>query len=146
MLYLFLTTGCDTQIRASLDSDTLLTADREFSKLSVDSGAAYAFKQYLSRDALMLPAGANPIFGLDSIYASMSGNDTSYSLAWVPQKAEIALSGELGWTWGTYTLIRTNAENSQSKSYGKYLNVWKKDAMGNWKVIVDMGNKSPGTD
>jgi ketosteroid isomerase-like protein len=29
-------------------------------------------------------------------------------------------------------------------SYGKYITVWHRDAGGDWKVIADGGNTSPG--
>lgn len=35
------------------------------------------------------------------------------------------------------------ADTVKSVSHGKYLNIWEKDADGNWKVAVDMGNSSP---
>lgn len=31
----------------------------------------------------------------------------------------------------------------ESMSWGKYVNVWKKNADGEWKVVADIGNDSP---
>ncbi len=28
-------------------------------------------------------------------------------------------------------------------NYGKYVTIWKKQADGTWKFVVDVGNKSP---
>jgi ketosteroid isomerase-like protein len=136
--------ACKDNHSPVLSSDKLLQTDHEFAKLSSDSGAAYAFKSYLADDALMLPAGRYPVMGLDSIYASMSKNDGTYTLLWEPQKAEVAKSGELGWTWGKYTMTFLDEKGIEVHSYGKYLNIWKLNSDGSWKVLVDMGNKSPG--
>jgi ketosteroid isomerase-like protein len=136
--------ACKENPSPVLNSDKLLQTDIEFAKLSSDSGAAYAFKSYLAGDALMLPAGSYPVMGLDSIFASMSKSDGTYKLLWDPQKAEVAKSGELGWTWGKYTMSYLDEKGMEVNSYGKYLNIWKLNSEGNWKVLVDMGNKSPG--
>ena len=66
-----------------------------------------------------------------------------YVLAWTPQEGEVAGSGDFGYTWGTYTSSVPDSTGAVKKSYGKYLNVWKKDARSNWKVLVDTGNQSP---
>ena len=136
--------GCKDDHLRVLNSDKLLQTDKNFAQLSADSGAAYAFKSYLADDALMLPAGRYPVMGLDSIYASMSKSDGTSTLLWEPQKAEVAQSGELGWTWGKYTTSYFDEEGVELHSYGKYLNIWRLNSEGNWKVLVDMGNKSPG--
>ena len=135
--------ACEQGGSGTTDDTKLLQTDRMFSKLSVDSGAAYAFHKYLAADAIMLPAGRNPVFGLDSIYASMINNEMIYTLEWDPQRAEIANSGELGWTWGKYKMSYKDKDGILVNSYGKYLNIWRLDVSGNWKVMVDMGNKSP---
>ena len=55
--------------------------------------------------------------------------------------AEVAASGDLGYSWGTST--GTSRETGQQAFRGKYMTVWKKDADGNWKFIADLGNSSP---
>ena len=76
----------------------------------------------------------------------MKENQGDYTLDWSPQYAEVAKSGELGYTWGTYSLTYMDQNGEEQKSYGKYLNIWKKQADGNWKVAIDIGNESPNQD
>ncbi len=125
------------------EKSLLLQTDRDFSKKSVESGAAEAFKIFLTEDALELPAGSHPVFGRNSIYQGMKPGQESYVLEWEPQDGEVAQSGDLGYTWGFYTVTSKTDNGETVKSHGKYLNVWKKQADGSWKVAVDMGNKSP---
>jgi ketosteroid isomerase-like protein len=65
------------------------------------------------------------------------------SLTWTPVKAEMAASGDLGYTYGTYVFTAKNKEGKLVPSYGKYTSIWKKQKDGQWKVVVDMGNSSP---
>lgn len=121
----------------------LLETDRAFSARSVEIGAAKAFREYLAEDALMLSDGENPTTGRETIFEGMSKGNPDNVLIWEPQKAQVAKSGDLGWTWGTYEYPVMEADTVKSVSHGKYLNIWEKDADGNWKVAVDMGNSSP---
>jgi ketosteroid isomerase-like protein len=135
--------ACKVTIDTEKESELLMQADKDFAILSVESGAAEAFNQYLTNDALQLPAGKNPVHGRNSIYDNMKANQDKYTLNWSPQYAEVSKSGELGYTWGTYTLTFLDEAGEDQKSDGKYLNIWKKQEDGSWKVAVDMGNESP---
>jgi len=115
-------------------------------KFSVNNGAAEAFNEYLTDDALQLPAGNNPVQGVENIYNRMKDNQGNYVLDWSPQYAEVAKSDDMGYTWGTYSLVYKDENGEEQKSYGKYLNVWKKQTDGKWKVAVDIGNDSPNPD
>ncbi len=65
------------------------------------------------------------------------------SLTWTPLKAEMAASGDLGYTYGNYIYTAKNKDGKIVTSYGKYTSIWKKQKDGQWKVVVDMGNSSP---
>ena len=114
--------------------DKLLQTDREFSSYSMQHGASEAFAKYLTNDALQLPNHNQPIFGVNKIAETMKGD---YTLTWEPQNGKVSSSGDLGYTWGNYTLKLTNGEVEK----GKYLNIWAKEN-NEWRVIVDMGNMS----
>jgi ketosteroid isomerase-like protein len=129
-----------TQSRSKSEDMLLLQTDIEFAKASVGKGAAEAFAIYLADDAMQLPAGGNPISGKKAI---LEGIGSGYILNWEPKKAEVAQSGDLGWTWGTYELRTKDTDGKPVVHYGKYVNVWRKQQDGTWKVIVDMGNASP---
>jgi len=122
-----------------------MATDREFAAASVSMGAAAAFREYLLEDALQLPAGSQPLRGRENIYAEMLKAGDGYSLNWEPQEGQVAASGEFGFTWGTYTVEVANAGGSGGeprRRTGKYLNVWKKDDRGRWRVLVDTGNSN----
>lgn len=134
--------GCVTITDSDAEKVKLLQSDREFAQKSIESGAAEAFKIYLLKDALQLPAGRNPRLGREAIYQAMKAAGDNYTLAWEPQDGEVAASGDFGYTWGNYTLSREDSSGAKQADYGKYLNVWKKQD-GHWRVLVDMGNQSP---
>jgi ketosteroid isomerase-like protein len=63
-----------------------------------------------------------------------------YKLAWHPNKAGVARSGELGYTSGKYKVSFKDATGKTISDNGKYLMVWKRQADGAWKVLFDMNN------
>jgi ketosteroid isomerase-like protein len=135
--------GCESKVDILDEKAALFETDRQFAKMSVEKGAAEAFQAYLAEDAMQLPSGENPVYGRDSIYQNMLSMPVGAVLDWIPQDGEVAQSGEMGWTWGNYTLAYKDAQGGEVKSYGKYLNIWEKQENGQWRVLIDMGNKSP---
>ncbi|MFA5136508.1 MAG: hypothetical protein WC489_03880 [Patescibacteria group bacterium] len=114
----------------------LIQTDKSFSDYSVAYGSAKAFKRFLTNQAIMLPQNSNPVYGIKAIFESMSLSDPKDVLSWVPKGGRVAESGELGYTWGLYTLKTASGNITQ----GKYLNIWSKQTNGSWKVDMDMGN------
>jgi len=65
------------------------------------------------------------------------------TLTWTPVHADMAASGDLGYTYGNFVFTAKNKDGKLVTSYGKYTSIWKKQKDGQWKVVVDMGNSSP---
>jgi ketosteroid isomerase-like protein len=119
----------------------LLQLDAAFSRLSVEKGAGPAFAAHLADDAVFLPIGENLISGKQAIVKYFSDGEST--LEWKPLKAEIAKSGELGYTYGTSERRTRDKDGKTQVRYYKYVSVWKKQKNGDWKLVLDMGNQSP---
>ena len=50
-----------------------------------------------------------------------------------PQKAEVASSGDITYTYGAYTL-----QPGGKKGY--YVHFWKREKNGDWKMVLDVTN------
>lgn len=61
---------------------------------------------------------------------------------WKASQAGIADSGDLGYTYGTVSL--PGAGPAGAAATGDYLKIWKKDAAGDWKIVVDVVAPRPG--
>ena len=125
--------------------EELLNIDKAFSELSEEKGMKFAFLEYAADDAVILRANSFPIKGKNAIaedYKTFS--DTGFILTWEPQYAEIAVSGELGYTYGIYTSTINDKEGNPTKNKGTYISIWKKDEKGRWKFVLDTGNEGLG--
>jgi len=125
------------------DKSALLKIDEQFSADAQRLGVAEAFARYAAPDARMLPAGKDVVSGLDAVKSQMAGFPKGATLAWKPFHADIAASGDLGYTLGTYELRAKDEAGKATVAYGKYCSVWKKQPDGSWKWVVDVGTSSP---
>ncbi len=140
---LFLLIACQATTPIDLQAETrsLMSADEAFAALSAETNPKTAFAAYMAPDGMMLPRSSEgAIEGYESVIAVFGEDgDPGYTLLWQPQFAEVANSGDMGWTWGQYQVVI----DGQVVDTGKYVNVWKKQPDGSWKVRMDIGNQRP---
>jgi ketosteroid isomerase-like protein len=123
-------------------ADTLRQLEADFMKATAEKGSQ-GYMSYYAEDAVELPNGADMIQGKESIAKGMSFLDQKDNhLTWTPVHADMAASGDLGYTFGTYEFRSKDKDGKPTVEYGKYASVWKKQKDGNWKVVMDMGNES----
>jgi len=119
----------------SISTQEIMNADIAFSDMSRQVGMKKAFLQYIDNEGALLRPDHLPIVGADAIDYISVLSDTAYKLSWKPMHAEIAKSGELGYTYGVYQL-----ELKDTTLKGTYVNIWKKGNDGEWKFVVNSNN------
>src|SRR5262245_3371079 len=97
---------------------------------------------YYSDDAIVLPPNATSATSKESIRNAWKDMLASPGLVitWEPKKVKLGKSGEMAWVSGTYELTMNDAAGKPINDRGKYLEVWEKQADGNWKCGADMWN------
>lgn len=128
------------QEKTPTGSDLLIKLEADFAKAVSEHGRA-AFVTYFAEDGVELDDGGG-ITTRDAIGKQPPWPEGT-SLTWTPVQADMAASGDLGYTYGNYIFKSKNKEGKVVTSYGKYMSVWKKQKDSSWKVAVDMGNSSP---
>jgi ketosteroid isomerase-like protein len=122
-------------------SDALLAADAAWMKVysAKDLEKSVAF---FENEGSMLPSNAPIATGKDALTKSLASAFATpdYTLSWHANKVGVARSGELGYTSGTYDFNMKDASGKTISDRGKYLTVWKKEADGAWKVLLDTYN------
>ena len=131
----------DAKLHGNLDAArAVVKADLDFGALAKKQGAAKAFRDAMDEvDGTIYGGGSQPAIGRDAIYAKMGGDAPDDStLEWAPLEAFAATSGDMGVTRGRWTAASI-ADKSKSAS-GSYVTVWRKNANGEWKGLIDIGN------
>lgn len=113
----------------------LVHTEAEFFQHALEHGFGPGLHAYMAEDAFI----ANSlILGREAQGAKVkaeSGKVRPNVIRWKPLHAEVAASGDLGYTWGV-------AESGPGKAgpfkpYGIYVTIWKRQPDGKWKFVYD---------
>lgn len=63
-----------------------------------------------------------------------------FTVSWQPMQVQVARSGDLGYSCGSYTLSFKGPDGKTIADRGKYATIWRKQADGRWKVVLDAFN------
>lgn len=138
-------TGMTRTDRSGAARESLLEADRAFDAATAERGVD-GWVSFFADDAVMLPQGSGLVRGAPAIRTSMAGffARKGASLRWTPDRAEVSKSGDLGYTYGTYVATAPGPDGKPLSSHGKYVTIWRRNAGGEWKAVLDMGNQGTG--
>jgi ketosteroid isomerase-like protein len=132
--------GCAKKMDTTASKTALQTADADWSK-SVATGAD-AFTGFVASDGVVMPPNEAAVSGTAAIkeWATKTMTMPGFGVTWAANVVEVAASGDVGYTSGTYDLHANGPNGAPFSDHGKYLTVWKKDASGAWKVAYDIFN------
>ena len=116
----------------------IMDADRAFSAMSESKGLRNAFMEFIDSNGVLLRPNSFPLVGADAVDFISQANDTAYIMTWHPKGGSIAASGELGYSYGIYSVT---PKNKDTVMQGTYVNIWKKQPDGKWKLVLDSGNE-----
>ena len=142
LVALFVSSGCaptagTPAIDLGSERDALMAVDQAWSE-SVDD--IDGFLSFIAEGAHFMPFGA-PLAQGPAIRTTWEGLTSmpGFGLAWQATSAEVAASGDIGYTIGTFELT-VDQDGTAMLTEGKYVTVWHKQADGSWKVQVDCFN------
>jgi ketosteroid isomerase-like protein len=97
---------------------------------------------YYSEDAIVMPPNASSATTKEAIRSAWKEMLTSpgAAISWKATKVEVAKSGDIGFISGTYKLTMNDPSGKPVTDHGKYVEVWKKQPGGMWKVAADIWN------
>ena len=84
----------------------------------------------LSRNCV---ATTDPAGRLALRLSEIAGSRTEEELARAAQTGRVSARGDMGWTWGTSTYTAPDG----TRTPGRYVSIWTRDAEGNWRYSFD---------
>lgn len=111
--------------------EEIVVAERAFAADGYARGVKASFLDHSSDDAIIFAPG--PVNAHETLKASPDENlaEPRKHLVWWPLYAGISKSGDLGFTTGPYAIDEDRR--------GHYFTIWKKEASGAWKWVLDAG-------
>ena len=125
----------------------LSTADEQAIRKTVDEAIKIAnstadwnayTKLYYAQDAIVNPPNAPAIKGHDAIVAMLKTFPATSDLK--VEILEVNGAGNIAYVYGTYSMVVTPPGGEPVSDKGKYVEVWKRQADGSWKVAIDTFN------
>lgn len=113
-------------------------AERNFAKASVMIGRNAAFTEYFAEESVLFTGK----WITNGKQFSKEGKPSPVVLKWEPEFMDVADSRDFGISTGPWE-VQEYRPNTAPLFTGYYLTVWKKQATGEWKVILDGGSSTP---
>ena len=124
----------DADVKAIQDNETQWNQDWA-------SKDAAKIASHFADDAVLMVPGGPPTVGKDTIQKEVAPMvaDPAISLRFLSSKVDVAASGDLGYTQGSYTLALTNTKTKKvANDHGSYVTTYRKQADGSWKAVADI--------
>jgi ketosteroid isomerase-like protein len=118
----------------------MVDAEGAFAQACTQKGIRDSFLEYFAPDSIAFnPA---PISATQRLRERPARAFSEFELRWEPRTGDVAASGELGWLTGPSTFTDHTVPNSRPQP-GNYLSVWRRQADGQWRVVIDQGSQPP---
>ena len=114
-----------------------MEADRELSLAAAATTTGKALLKYLAPDARLHRDGLFPFVDAKAVKSFFNAGQT-LRCAWTPVKSDVASSGDLGYTYGSFEAQGDDPNVKPVKGY--YARVWRRDGRGKWAIVADVSN------
>lgn len=129
----------DTKSGSALQS--MIDAERAFARTSEEQGTRPAFLAFIAEDGILFrPTATNGKRWMQQ--NPLPPSEKRPLLAWRPAFANIAAAGDMGYTFGPWE-FKEDIKDEKPVAYGHFATVWKRQADGSWKFVIDHGVSHP---
>lgn len=117
--------------------ETIREMERAFSERAATAGVKQAFLDFAADSAVIVRA--NKVYkgkeAIRSYFDSLTYRE--FSLQWEADFIDVSTSGDMAYTYGTYSFSATDSLGDTSTGSGIFHTVWKKQTDGSWKFVYD---------
>ncbi len=126
------------------EGEALMQISRDLSDL-VATGDLDAVMDGWADDAVMMPPGLPAVEGKDAIrgYVEAAAQIPGFQISWEPVSVHVASDGDMAYMIERNVTVVNDSQGKPVTTYGKGVTVWRKDAAGSWKNVVDVWNEVP---
>jgi ketosteroid isomerase-like protein len=131
----------------ALDDRTLLrNTDEVWAALARQGADVDRIVSFWS-DVKVYPPGAPILDGKLAIRDFVAGSlkTPGFSVSWEPTEVVVAQGENIGYTTGRNRFTFPDSSGKIVTSRGRYVTVWRKDADGAWRCVIDIWNNEPNS-
>lgn len=122
----------------------LADAERAFAKLSLAKGVAHSFHENFAEDGIGFSPQPVKVKAEMAKRPPLDPSKPRATLDWYPVLSDLASSGEMGFNLGPSLLTPAPGDDKVKPRHGYFFSVWKRQADGKFKVMLDIGSDTSG--
>ena len=127
--------------KAPNDLQQMVETERSFSRMSEEKGIREAFSEFIADDGILFRPRA--VIGKKWMQEHpLPPSNTRPLLTWQPIYAFMSRSEDLGYTTGPWQ-YKNDIKDAKPSAFGNFMTIWKKQANGNWRFVLDLGISNP---
>ena len=133
--------GCnEKKIDVKAEGEKLMQLSREWSQ-SASTDNIEKTVSYWADSAIFLSAGHPTLNGKKEIreMVEQSVKIPGFKISWEPISVSISQSGDMAYMIEQNQMTVNDSLGKPVITYGKAVTIWKKDANGSWKNVVEIG-------
>ena len=141
---IFLLSCNEKQIDTKEEGEKLMQLSREWSK-NAATGDIEKTLSYWDDDATILSPGQPVIKGKQAIREMLESTSKipGFSIRWEPVSVVVSEKGDMAYMIEKNQISMNDSTGRAITEYNKAVTVWKKNAEGIWKNVVDTWNADP---
>lgn len=142
ILCLLLVLACQPQEQTTTLSEQDISAVMEATEQyggSIVAGDFDKIRSLMDADIVLMPPSESAAHGVDAAMQSMEGFP---GMEGSINPEQVEGSGNLAYVRGNYNITFIVNDTTRIPDNGKYIEVWKKQDDGSWKVVVDIWNSN----
>jgi hypothetical protein len=114
--------------------------ERAFARRAAQVGVRDAFLEFFAEDSIRFDAEPGP--ARPALLRQTPQPPSVVELTWEPRLGDVAASGEIGYLTGPATRV-LHADPAQPVATIVYFSIWRRQANGAFKVLIDQGISTP---
>ena len=145
LVFLLLLVGCSQRgFDPVAEGEKLLRRDTEWADLASAGKDVEKIVWYWTDDAVLIFPGQPVLEGKAAIraYVAESLNTPGFRIHWVSEKPVFSPDGKLAYMRGKNELTAPEP-NGAPTTHLRGISVWRLDADGQWRCVVDISNEEP---
>jgi ketosteroid isomerase-like protein len=141
LLLCFVSVGFGQRAPQKSPLQAMVDTERAFAKMSEDQGTRPAFMAFIADNGILFRPRA--VKGKQWMTEHpVPPADKRPLLSWYPAIAGMSRAGDLGYTTGPWE-FKDDIHDAKPVAWGHFLTVWKKQPVGDWKFVIDLGISNP---
>lgn len=136
--------GCNqhnAKVDTKSEGEKIMQISRAWSR-SASANDIEKTLSYWADDAIVMPPGQPPLKGKKAIRQMIEGTSKipGFKITWEPLSVSVSTSGDMAYMIEQNQIIFNDSLGKPITEFNKVVTVWRKEADGSWKNMVDMWN------